>query len=59
MIIDDKSNRPINSLVTWIYEHVEVLDSSHFLADAGTNPSDWNTIQIQQEDIKEITYHAK
>ncbi|WP_199774924.1 hypothetical protein [Lactobacillus sp. CBA3605] len=38
---------------------VEVFDSSHFLADVGTNPSDWDTISIQLKDIKEITYHAE
>lgn len=38
---------------------VEVLDNSHFFAAVGISPSDWNTIQIQLEDIKGITCHAK
>ncbi|MBO9165246.1 hypothetical protein C6Y11_05410 [Lactiplantibacillus pentosus] len=38
---------------------VEVLDNSLFFAAVGINPSDWNTIQIQLEDIKGITCRAK
>jgi len=38
---------------------VEVFDSTHFLADVGSNPSDWDVIEIQLKDIKKITYHSK
>lgn len=38
---------------------VEVLDSTHFLADVGDGPEDWDTIFITIDDIKEITYRSK
>lgn len=38
---------------------VEVLDSTHFLADIGHGPEDWDTIDITIDDIEKITYHSK
>lgn len=38
---------------------VEVLDSTHFLADIGHSPEDWDTIDITIDDIEKITYHSK
>ena len=38
---------------------VEVLDSTHFLADVGDGPDDWDTISITIDDVNEISYHSK
>ncbi|MEF2853080.1 MAG: hypothetical protein U0N86_11705 [Lachnospiraceae bacterium] len=31
---------------------VEVLDDTHFLADVGDSPADWDTIDITVDDIE-------
>lgn len=33
---------------------VEVFDGTHFLADVGDGPQDWETIQIELKDIERI-----
>lgn len=33
---------------------VEVLDDTHFLADVGDSPADWDTIDITIDDIEKI-----
>lgn len=38
---------------------VEVFDATHFLADVGDNPSNWDNISIELKDIDRITYHAE
>lgn len=38
---------------------VELLDSTHFLADVGSGPEDWDTIDIQLKDIERVTYHQE
>lgn len=34
---------------------VEVLDDSHFLADVGSSPKDWDTVDITMDDIESVT----
>lgn len=36
---------------------VEVFDSTHFLADVGDSPADWDTIPITRDDIQNVIYH--
>lgn len=33
---------------------VEVFDDTHFLADIGDTPDDWDTIEVTQDDILEV-----
>lgn len=33
---------------------VEVLDDTHFLADVGDSPADWDTIDITINDIESV-----
>lgn len=33
---------------------VEVLDASHFIADIGDSPADWDTIDITKDDIERV-----
>ncbi len=33
---------------------VEVLDDTHFLADVGSSPKDWDTIDITIDDIDRV-----
>ncbi|WP_455616060.1 hypothetical protein [Eisenbergiella sp.] len=33
---------------------VEVLDGTHFLADVGSSPKDWDTIGVTMDDIESI-----
>lgn len=33
---------------------VEVWDDTHFLADVGSSPKDWNTIDITIDDIERV-----
>lgn len=33
---------------------IEVWDDSHFLVDVGSSPTDWETIDITIDDIKEV-----
>lgn len=33
---------------------VEVLDDTHFLADVGDSPADWDTIDITIDDIERV-----
>lgn len=33
---------------------VEIFDESHFLADVGSSPSDWETIDVTLDDIEYI-----
>lgn len=33
---------------------VEVLDDSHFLADVGSSPKDWDTVDITMDDIESV-----
>lgn len=33
---------------------VEVFDDTHFLADIGSSPKDWDTIDITIDDIEKI-----
>lgn len=37
---------------------VEVFDTTHFMADIGDNPTNWETIAIELKDIAKVTYHA-
>ena len=34
---------------------VQVLDDTHFLADVGSSPKDWDTIDITMDDIESVT----
>lgn len=36
---------------------VEVFDESHFLADVGSSPKDWDTIDVTLDEIARVTYH--
>ena len=38
---------------------VEVFDSTHFLADVGDSPEDWDTISITIDDIDKVIRAAK
>ncbi|MFC6201500.1 hypothetical protein ACFP1L_06400 [Lactiplantibacillus nangangensis] len=33
---------------------IEIFDSTHFLADVGDGPSNWDTIQIELKDIVRV-----
>ena len=33
---------------------VEVLDDTHFLADVGDSPDDWDTIDVTIDDIERV-----
>lgn len=33
---------------------VEVFDETHFLADVGSSPEDWDTIDITMDDIETV-----
>ena len=33
---------------------VEVFDETHFLADVGSSPEDWDTIDITMDDIQSV-----
>lgn len=33
---------------------VEIFDNTHFLADVGDGPSNWDTIQIELKDIERV-----
>ncbi|MFC6179765.1 hypothetical protein [Lactiplantibacillus daowaiensis] len=35
---------------------VEVLDATHFLADVGDTPDDWDTISVTLDEIEKVTY---
>lgn len=38
---------------------VEKFDATHFLADVGDGPKDWDTIDITLDDIEKVTQKAK
>ena len=35
---------------------VEVLDDTHFLADVGDSPADWDTINVTIDDIERVVH---
>lgn len=37
---------------------VEVFDETHFLADVGSGPEDWDTIDITLDEIARVTYQV-
>lgn len=37
---------------------VEVFDKTHFLADIGSSPKDWDTIDITLNKIDKVIYHV-
>lgn len=38
---------------------MEVLDEKTFIADVGSSPKDWETIDITIDDIKEVIHTTK
>lgn len=38
---------------------VEVWDDTHFLADVGSSPKDWDTIEITIDDIEKVIYEPE
>ena len=38
---------------------VEVLDDTHFLADVGDSPADWDTIDITVDDIEKKVHRLE
>lgn len=38
---------------------VEVFDETHFLADVGSSPADWETIDVDLDDIERIIWSSK
>ena len=38
---------------------VEVLDATHFLADVGDSPADWDTIDVTMDDIEKVIHRSE
>lgn len=38
---------------------VEILDDTHFLADIGDGPEDWDTVEVSIDEIEKIINRAK
>lgn len=38
---------------------VEILDDTHFLADIGDGPEDWDTVEVSIDEIEKIINRAE